>query len=77
MGLQAIKDFPEIDLNKAIMAGNTLSDMQFGRNLGVQTIFLPTTRPEVDLNDERIDGVFNSLIDFANALQSAQSVANL
>ncbi len=77
MGLQAIKDFPEIDLNKAIMVGNTLSDMQFGRNLGVQTIFLPTTRPEVDLNDERIDGVFNSLIDFANALQSAQSVANL
>jgi histidinol-phosphate phosphatase family protein len=77
MGLQAIKKFPEIELKKAIMLGNTLSDMQFGRNLGVQTIFLPTTRPEVDLNDERIDGVFNSLIDFANALHSAQSVANL
>jgi len=50
------------------MVGNTISDMQFGRNLGVYTIFLPTTRPEVDLNDERIDKVFASLIEFANAL---------
>jgi len=70
MGLQAVKDIPGIDLSKAIMIGNTLSDMQFGRNLGVQTIFLPTTRPEVDLNDERIDAVYDSLIAFANDLQS-------
>jgi D-glycero-D-manno-heptose 1,7-bisphosphate phosphatase/D-glycero-alpha-D-manno-heptose 1-phosphate guanylyltransferase len=68
MGLQAAQDFPDIDLSKTIMIGNTISDMKFGRNLGVQTIFLPTTRPEVDLNDERIDAVYNSLIDFANAL---------
>ena len=68
MGLQAAKDFAAIDLKKAIMVGNTISDMQFGRNLGVYTIFLPTTRPEVDLNDERIDKVFASLIEFANAL---------
>ena len=68
MGLQAVKDFPEIDLSKAIMVGNTISDMKFGRNLGVQTIFLTTTRPEVDLNDDRIDAVYDSLIAFANAL---------
>jgi len=68
MGLQAVKDLPDIDLGKAIMIGNTLSDMQFGRNLGVQTIFLPTTRPEVDIHDERIDAVYDSLLDFANAL---------
>ena len=70
MGLQAIKDFPEINFSKAIMVGNTISDMQFGHNLGVQTIFLPTTRPEVDLNDERIDAVYDSLIAFANALEN-------
>ncbi len=72
MGLQAVKDFPGIDLHKAIMVGNTISDMQFGRNLGVQTIFLPTTRPEVDLQDEHIDVVYDSLIDFANALNNQQ-----
>ena len=70
MGLQAVKDFPAIDLNKAIMIGNTISDMKFGRNLGVKTIFLPTTHPEVDLNDERIDAVYDSLIGFANALEN-------
>lgn len=68
MGLQAAKDLADIDLSKAIMVGNTLSDMQFGRNLGLYTIFLPTTRPEVDLNDERIDAVYDSLIAFANDL---------
>lgn len=69
MGLQAVNDLPGIDLSKAIMIGNTSSDMQFGRNLGVKTIFLPTTRPEVDLNDSLIDAVYESLISFANALR--------
>ena len=72
MGLQAAADFPDIDLSKAIMVGNTISDMKFGRNLGVQTIFLPTTRPVVDLNDERIDAVYDSLIAFATDLKSAK-----
>jgi D-glycero-D-manno-heptose 1,7-bisphosphate phosphatase len=65
MGLQAIKDFPAIDLNKAIMVGNTISDMEFGRNLGIKTVFLTTTRPEVDTHDKRIDAVYPSLIAFA------------
>ena len=63
MGLQATKDFPEIDLEKSVMIGNTISDMKFGRNLGVAiNIFLPTTRKDVDLNDENIDMVFDNLI---------------
>lgn len=68
MGLQAVKDFPGIDLTRAIMIGNTGSDMQFGRNLGVKTIFLPTTRPADSLDKENVDMVCNSLIDFADQL---------
>ena len=68
MGLQAVKDFPTINLTKALMIGNTLSDMNFGRNLGINTIFLPTTRPEVDLEDAAIDAVYPSLIAFAEKL---------
>ena len=69
MGLQAINDFPEIDLSKSIMVGNTLSDMKFGRNLGVKmNIFLPTTRKEVDVEAREIDLVFSDLISFAKAL---------
>jgi histidinol-phosphate phosphatase family protein len=65
MGWQAVKDFGDIDLSKAIMVGNTLSDMEFGRNLGIKTVFLTTTRPEVETSDERIDEVYPSLIAFA------------
>ena len=69
MGLQALKDFPEIDLSKSIMIGNTLSDMKFGRNLGIAiNIFLPTTRKDVDLNDPDIDLVFSDLLSLAKAL---------
>ena len=69
MGLQAIKDFPEIDLSKSLMIGNTLSDMKFGRNLGVAiNIFLPTTRKEVPSDHPDIDLIFNDLISVAKAL---------
>jgi D-glycero-D-manno-heptose 1,7-bisphosphate phosphatase len=69
MGLQAKKDFPEIDFSKSIMIGNTLSDMKFGRNLQVAAnIFLPTTRKDVDLNDPDIDLVFDDLISVARSL---------
>lgn len=69
MGFQAKKDFPAIDFTKSIMIGNTLSDMKFGRNLGVAiNIFLPTTRKEVDVNHADIDLVFDDLISVARAL---------
>ncbi|MEO6330851.1 MAG: HAD-IIIA family hydrolase [Ginsengibacter sp.] len=62
MGLQAKKDFPEVEFSKSIMIGNTLSDMQFGRNLGVAyTIFLPTTRPDIPIPNPLIDLVFPDL----------------
>ncbi|MBC7536184.1 MAG: HAD family hydrolase [Ferruginibacter sp.] len=73
MGLQAAKQFPDIDLKKTIMVGNTISDMEFGRNLGMHTVFLPTTRPEVDLQDERIDSVYANLFEFAEALLQGSS----
>ena len=68
MGLQAIRDYPEIDPTKSVMIGNTLGDMAFGRNLGVAiNLFLPTTRKEVDIKDDRIDLVFPDLISAARA----------
>lgn len=73
MGLAAAKEFPEINLNKTIMIGNTLSDMEFGKNLGAFTIFLPTTRPEVDQTDTRIDQVCSSLLEVSALLAEARS----
>lgn len=40
MALQAKSDFPEIDLKKAIMVGDSLSDMQFGKNAGMKTVLV-------------------------------------
>lgn len=68
MAHEAKKCFPEIDFSKSIMVGNTLSDMEFGRNIGAFTVFLPTTRPGVPLNHPAIDAVFPSLLEFARAL---------
>lgn len=69
MGLQAMKEFPEIVLSKSMMIGNTLSDMNFGRNLGVAiNVFLTTTRKDVDVNDPLIDLWFNNLISVAKEL---------
>jgi histidinol-phosphate phosphatase family protein len=69
MGLQAKNDYPEIDFSKSIMIGNTLSDMKFGRNLGIAVnIFLPTTRKDIDIKHGDIDLVFDDLIAVAKAL---------
>jgi len=72
MGIEAAKDFPGLNLQKSIMVGNTLSDMKFGRNIGAKTVFLTTTRPEVDTTDAAIDMVFPSLIGFAKYLKGME-----
>jgi D-glycero-alpha-D-manno-heptose 1-phosphate guanylyltransferase len=68
MALQAKNDFPSIDLSKAIMVGNKPSDMQFGRNAGMYTVYLRTTHPDQLLPHSDIDLAFDSLADFAKAL---------
>lgn len=68
MALQAKKDFPQIDFSKSIMVGNTLSDMQFARNAGMYSVFIPSTEPEMPFPHELIDARFDSLLDFAVAV---------
>lgn len=69
MALQAKRDYPSIDFSKSIMVGNTISDMNFGRNAGIAfNVFLPTTIQEMLFPDPVIDFVFPSLVAFANAL---------
>lgn len=70
MAFQAVKDFPEIDVNKGIMVGNKPSDMRFGRAAGMFTVFLRTTNPDQPFPHPDIDLAFNSLLEFAGALQS-------
>jgi histidinol-phosphate phosphatase family protein len=71
MALQAKKDFPGIDFSQSIMVGNNVSDMLFGRNAGMHTVFLRTTSPDLELPHDAIDLSFDTLIDFAKALHKA------
>ena len=68
MALQAKADFPQIDFSKSIMVGNRVSDMAFGKNAGMKTVFVATTDPEVSNPHPLIDLRFDDLIGFAKAL---------
>lgn len=61
MALDAKNDFPDIEFDKSIMVGNNLSDMQFGKSMGMKTIFLSTTQPAIPLPHKLIDEQYDSL----------------
>ena len=69
MALHAKEDFPQIDFTKSFMAGNKLTDMEFGRNAGIATVFIASTNPETAFPHELIDARFNSLYEFAKQFQ--------
>lgn len=68
MALRARRDFPTIDFSRSIMIGNNISDMQFGRNAGMYTVFLTTTNPHISLPHPDIDLIFPDLQHFVKAL---------
>ncbi len=52
MALLAKRQFPSIDLTKSIMVGDSMSDMEFGKNAGMVTVFVhptPYIHPHIDL----------------------------
>ncbi|MBO9618811.1 MAG: HAD-IIIA family hydrolase [Niabella sp.] len=68
MALQAIKDFPDIDLRRSVMVGNNLSDMRFGKNAGMRTIYLTTTNPPEIVPHPLIDLQLSGLKELADQL---------
>jgi len=68
MAFSAKRDFPEIDLDRSIIAGNKPSDMLFGKNAGMYSVYIASTHPETPFPHPNIELRFNSLYDFAKAL---------
>ncbi|MBQ6755311.1 MAG: HAD-IIIA family hydrolase [Bacteroidales bacterium] len=64
MGLQAQKEYPEVDFSKSIMVGDSNSDMIFGKRLGMTTVFVDNLTGE-DYDESLIDYKCSSLIEFA------------
>jgi D-glycero-D-manno-heptose 1,7-bisphosphate phosphatase len=70
MALQAKELYPQIDFNKTIMVGNKLSDMRFGRNAGMFTVYIATTDPETPFPHELVDARFETLYEFATQCEA-------
>jgi histidinol-phosphate phosphatase family protein len=68
MAFQAKANYPNIQFDQSIMVGNRISDMQFGKNAGLHTVFLATTHPETPFPDTSIDYRFDNLLAFAQAI---------
>ncbi|MFZ2898039.1 MAG: HAD family hydrolase [Saprospiraceae bacterium] len=74
MALKAKTDFPEVEFARSIMVGDTASDMQFGRRLGMHTVWISgsgETQPE----DGLFDATFPSLFDFALSILSGNTLS--
>ena len=63
MAYFAQNDFPDIDLSKSIMIGDMYSDVEFGINAGMKTIFVGDNELTISPDDR-----FETLYDFAKTL---------
>ncbi len=57
MALQAKEQFPEIDFAKSVLIGDSVSDIQFGKHLGMYTVHI--TKSDVSMSDEKSASLFN------------------
>ncbi len=69
MGLLAKQEYPEIDFSKSIMLGDSISDMEFGKKLGMKCILISSSFNSANELDHLR---FNSLLEFKNALKPDQ-----
>lgn len=63
MAYFAKNDFPDIDLSKSIMIGDMNSDVEFGKNAGMKTIFIGDNELKLTPDDR-----FETLYDFAKII---------
>ena len=66
MAHQAQADFPDIDFAQSWMVGDSASDLEFGRRLGMRTVLIEGKTEDADLLAAmQPDFQFASLLDFA------------
>lgn len=68
MGLKAKKDFPVVNFKNAIMVGDSISDMKFGKRLKMKTVFISSDISEIRKHRGLIDFAFKSLLEFSQRL---------
>lgn len=71
MAKQAQSDYPDLDLTQAIMVGDSVSDMQFGRSCGMKTVFIDHGIPIANKHSHLADASYPTLLNFAADCQAA------
>jgi len=69
MALRAKQDIKDIDFEKSIMVGDSISDMKFGKSLNMCTIFISEDQKLAADNTGIIDFIHKDLYTFAVKLQ--------
>lgn len=65
MALDAQRDFPAIDFSRSVMVGDSMSDMEMGKAVGMHTVFISGTSVQAPL----INQCFNSLEAFTRSIE--------
>jgi histidinol-phosphate phosphatase family protein len=68
MALKAKTDFPGIDFSKSLMVGDSISDMEFGKKLGMITVMISAGEEKTE-DSGLVDYYFPSLLDFSLQLK--------
>ncbi len=69
MAVQAARDFPQISFKRSVMLGDTASDMQFARSLGIRAVFIGNPEEE-EIGNDLFDLAYPSFSDFVKDLNS-------
>ncbi len=68
MALEAKARFPEIDFARSVMAGDSESDLIFGRNAGMKTVLISDDPGKIKKLNVLYDHFFPDLISFSRTL---------
>ena len=66
MALKAKQDFPEINFERSILVGDSITDIEMGKRAGMKTVFIHSALE----NPENADLVVKSLADFSVLLEN-------
>ena len=69
MALKARKEFPDINLKRSVMVGDSKTDMEFGRHAGMTTVLVGDEPQIATYNPKLVDMRYNTLYDFSRELR--------
>lgn len=69
MGLQAKREYPNLQFKYSFMVGDTRSDMEFGYRLGLCTVLIGSDQKALE-KPYIVEACYKNLLDFANDLEN-------